>query len=88
MTASSPTGVHTVDVGEDGFVYTPDSLNVAPGGKVEFHFYPSNHSVVQASFNNPCNPASNSAFFSGFVPTSNGESVCPSYHDSKFTVER
>lgn len=75
-TASSSSGIHTVDVGEDGFVFTPDSLNVAPGGKVEFHFYPGNHSVAQASFDNPCHPMSNDAFFSGFVSPSNGESVC------------
>lgn len=75
-TTSSPSGTYTVDVGEDGFVFDPDSLTVPPGGKVEFHFYPGNHSVVQAAFDNPCHPSSSTAFFSGFVPASSGESVC------------
>ncbi|KAE8381337.1 Cupredoxin [Aspergillus bertholletiae] len=71
-TSSAAGAVHTVDVGEDGFVFDPDTLTVSPGGKVEFHFYPGNHSVAQASFSNPCHPLSASSIFSGFMTGSNG----------------
>ncbi|RHZ62998.1 hypothetical protein CDV55_104021 [Aspergillus turcosus] len=53
---------------------TEYTLSVSPGSKVEFHFFPGNHSVVQAAFSNPCHPLSQSSFFSGFVPATNGES--------------
>ncbi|KAF9892138.1 hypothetical protein FE257_002544 [Aspergillus nanangensis] len=81
MATSSPTTSHsassstqTVDVGEHGFTFDPDTLNVAAGDKVEFHFYPGNHSVVQADFSRPCHPLSDSSFFSGFIGPTSGES--------------
>ncbi|KAE8361206.1 Cupredoxin [Aspergillus caelatus] len=80
MGTSSPSAVQTVDVGEHGFSFDPDTLKVAPGGKVEFHFYPGNHSVAQASFNKPCHPMNDSSIFSGFIAPSTGES------DTVFTV--
>ncbi|KAJ5753367.1 uncharacterized protein N7511_007520 [Penicillium nucicola] len=67
--ASSSTSIHKVDVGEDGFSFNPNTLTVSPGEKVEFHFYPQNHSVTQASFDHPCHPLSASSFSSGFMPT-------------------
>jgi plastocyanin len=67
--ASASSTVHKVDVGEDGFTFHPDTLIVSPGESVEFHFYPQNHSVAQASFDNPCHPANATGFSSGFVPT-------------------
>lgn len=72
-TSASPTptsssgAVHTVDVGEDGFTYDPDTVTAAAGDKVEFHFYPGDHSVVQAAFENPCEPLNDSSVFSGFM---------------------
>ncbi|EAU36269.1 conserved hypothetical protein [Aspergillus terreus NIH2624] len=80
MGTSTPSAVQTVDVGEHGFSFDPDTLQVAPGGKVEFHFYPGNHSVAQASFDRPCHPMSDSSFFSGFIAPTSGES------DTVFTV--
>lgn len=76
-TSTSPSGIHIVDVGEDGLTFDPASLSVSPGEKVEFHFHPQNHSVIQAAFDNPCHPLSGTGFFSGFVATT-GESVSPS----------
>lgn len=64
---SSSQAVQTVDVGKGGFTYNPDTLTVSPGDKVEFHFFPGDHSVTQASFANPCHPASDTSIFSGFV---------------------
>lgn len=71
---SSSGAVHTVDVGEDGFTYNPDSLTAAAGDTVEFHFYPGDHSVVQAAFSGPCKPLNDSSVFSGFMAgTSDGD---------------
>lgn len=80
-TTSAASGVHTIDVGEDGLSFKPASLTVAPGDKVEFHFYPPDHSVVQASFANPCQPISSGGFFSGFFKTSE-ESVSLSNYNA------
>ncbi|KAJ6024656.1 cupredoxin [Penicillium herquei] len=69
--STSQTGlVHKVDVGEHGLLFDPASLSASVGDTVEFHFYPQNHSVAQASFDNACHPLNSSGFFSGFVPTS------------------
>ncbi|KAJ5221108.1 uncharacterized protein N7469_009995 [Penicillium citrinum] len=67
--ASSTT--QSVDVGENGFIFKPDTIHVPAGGVVEFHFYPGDHSVVQAAFDNPCHPMSDTSFFSGFIPATN-----------------
>jgi plastocyanin len=74
-TAAAIKGVHVVNAGQNGgFSYSPSSLNVAVGEKVEFHFFPPEHSVVQGSFDDPCHPSNGTGFFSGFV-TGNQESV-------------
>ena len=79
-TTSATGSVHTIDVGEDGLTFSPSSLTVAPGDKVEFHFYPPAHSVAQASFDNPCQPISNGGFYSGLMVTSE-ESVSSRFPD-------
>ncbi|KAF3008237.1 hypothetical protein E8E15_001125 [Penicillium rubens] len=41
--STSPSGtaaVQSVSVGEHGLTFSPDTLTVSPGDKVEFHFYP------------------------------------------------
>jgi plastocyanin len=68
--ASSSSTV-SVDVGEKGFTFDPDTINIPIGGVVEFHFYPGDHSVVQAAFNNPCHPLSDTSFFSGDMADAN-----------------
>ncbi|KAF2264775.1 hypothetical protein CC78DRAFT_462955 [Lojkania enalia] len=60
--------VQTVTVGLGGLIFTPDTIHAKAGEKIAFEFYPKNHSVVQADFDNPCNPSDN-AIFSGFFPT-------------------
>ncbi|KAE8406454.1 Cupredoxin [Aspergillus pseudonomiae] len=71
---SASNATQSVDVGEHGLSFDPDTIHVASGGKVEFHFYPGNHSVTQASFDDPCHPMSDTSFFSGFIQSANGES--------------
>jgi plastocyanin len=77
--STSPSGtaaVQSVSVGEHGLTFSPDTLTVSPGDKVEFHFYPGGpHSVTQSSFANPCHPLNDTSIFSGFVPATSGESV-------------
>jgi len=79
-TQAAAKSVQSVDVGEDGFTFSPNTLTVSPGDKVEFHFYPGNHSVTQASFAKPCHPLSDASIFSGFVETTDGEA------DEVFTI--
>ncbi|KAH8701670.1 Cupredoxin [Talaromyces proteolyticus] len=69
-TTSASPAVQTVEVGQNGLSFSPDTLTISPGGKIEFHFNPGNHTVAQASFSNPCNPMSDTSLFSGFVPGS------------------
>jgi len=70
--ASTASGVHGVDVGENGLAYTPNTVNASVGDTVLFNFHPINHSVVQSTFGQPCQPQSN-GIFSGFMPVSSGE---------------
>jgi plastocyanin len=70
-TGSSSSTTQSVDVGEDGFTFNPDTIHVPKGGVVEFHFYAGDHSVAQAAFNNPCHPMSDTSFFSGFMASAN-----------------
>ncbi|MCJ1413159.1 hypothetical protein MMC19_007263 [Ptychographa xylographoides] len=55
-------------------VFTPNSITAAVGSLVQYQFYPMNHSVVRANFQNPCVPIANvmpstPGLFSGFQPT-------------------
>ncbi|KAH8589308.1 Cupredoxin, partial [Bisporella sp. PMI_857] len=57
-----------VKVGANNLTYTPSNIIAAPGTKIEFSFFPKNHTVTQSSFSDPCHPLAG-GFFSGFVPT-------------------
>jgi plastocyanin len=70
-TGTAKPSVQTVSVGKDGLVFTPDTITAKVGEEIEFQFFPKNHSVVQADFNNPCNP-SEGGIFSGFIPSPAG----------------
>jgi plastocyanin len=78
------TGVtHRVTAGFNGLNFEPDNISAAIGDIIEFHFLPKNHSVVQSSFSNPCQPLStapntnthtSTGIFSGFnFATKDGE---------------
>ncbi|KAJ5733261.1 hypothetical protein N7533_013708, partial [Penicillium manginii] len=69
--SASASSTVSVDVGEDGFTFNPDTIHVPKGGVVEFHFYPGGHSVAQAAFNKPCHPLSDTSFFSGAMENAN-----------------
>jgi plastocyanin len=70
-----------VNVGADGVLtYNPANLVAPVGTKVEFHYFPKNHTVTQSSFKDPCHPLEG-GFFSGFVPTTETPSK------TTFTIE-
>jgi plastocyanin len=58
----------SINVGEVGISFDPDSATAAVGDTLEFHFYTGTgpHSVVHAAFANPCVPGPD-AFFSGLM---------------------
>ena len=65
--------VHNVDVGEDGFTFSPNTVHAKVGDTVQFHFYAGDHSVAQSTFKSPCHPHSPKAIFSGFINPSGGD---------------
>ncbi|KAF2656841.1 hypothetical protein K491DRAFT_677785 [Lophiostoma macrostomum CBS 122681] len=63
--------IHSVDVGEEGETFNPQTLTASPGDSVVFHLY-SPHNVASSAYSSPCN-ATSSSFFSGpYSGTSNG----------------
>ncbi|KAI4139353.1 MAG: hypothetical protein L6R39_006326 [Caloplaca ligustica] len=87
--AATPSGhvkVHVVKVSnkKGSLTFEPKNLQVAAGHMVQFQFYPKSHSVVQSTFDQPCQPIQNnmpsaSGFFSGFMPVKAGAEMKPSY---------
>ncbi|KAH8786506.1 Cupredoxin [Hyaloscypha finlandica] len=68
---STPSAIQVVTVGQNGLLaYSPDTITAAVGSNVEFQFYGPVHSVVQASFDQPCSAYNNgTGFFGGLVTT-------------------
>ncbi|OAA58709.1 extracellular serine-rich protein [Cordyceps fumosorosea ARSEF 2679] len=64
-----------VDVGMDGLTFSPDVITAAKGDMLSFHFYPQRHSVVLGTKDKPCEPATEELFYSGFMPTTEGEAA-------------
>ncbi|KAL9580738.1 MAG: hypothetical protein Q9212_004319 [Teloschistes hypoglaucus] len=78
--------VHVVKVSnkKGDLIFEPNNMQAAPGSMVQFHFYPKNHSVVQSTFDQPCQPIQNNVpsamgFFSGFMPVMANASMMPSF---------
>lgn len=62
-----------VAVGENGLTFEPQMVTAAVGDKVEFHFWPRNHSVVAGDAASGCAPlAGDAGFYSGFMPVESG----------------
>ncbi|KAH7140610.1 Cupredoxin [Dactylonectria macrodidyma] len=80
LTSTAAAAVHIVEAGEDGLKFSPESTKAAVGDKIEFHFYPTSHSVAQSSFEDPCKPLNSSSFYSGPITVSEGQS------DQVFTI--
>lgn len=77
--------VHVIQVGSANgtLKFFPEVTTAAVGDKIQFQFYPKNHSIAQSSFDSPCNPLSPSAtsnatgFWSGFMPVSAEDTMMP-----------
>lgn len=67
-TAGASGAVHTVQVGQGGLVYVPNTVIANPGDQVVFMFNPKNHTVTQSTFADPCHKMVG-GFASGFMPT-------------------
>jgi plastocyanin len=71
--------VHRISAGSttanNGLHFEPENVVAEIGDTIEFHFLPKNHTVVQSSFDKPCEPLTDgSGIFSGFnFATSQGE---------------
>lgn len=65
----------TIVIKAENLDFQPANVNASAGDILEFHFGPNNHSVVMGDMDNPCQPASDGGFYSGFLPVSSGESV-------------
>ena len=71
--------VTVINVGKNGQTMEPDSVTVARGQIIEFHFFTGAHSVAQSAFDSPCTPLNATAgngtegFFSGSQQVSSGE---------------
>jgi plastocyanin len=71
--------VHRIFAGStaanNGLHFEPENVVAEPGDLIEFHFLPKNHTVVQSSFDKPCEPlAGGEGVFSGFnFATASGE---------------
>lgn len=76
-TTSGPSvSIQTITVGQNNAIaFSPNTIVAAPGSQVEFIFFPPQHSVVQAAFDAPCQPISDTGFFSGTFTTSSGANV-------------
>lgn len=73
FTSTSGIVTHTVAVGlNGGITYTPNTITANIGDAVEFLFYTQTHSVNQATFDMPCQPANGTGFASGAITTSSG----------------
>lgn len=76
--------VHVVTVGAGGMLaFSPDNISAAEGDMVQFQFMPKNHSVVQSTFDQPCEPISDftneTGIFSGYMPVSPSAAEIPTF---------
>ncbi len=74
VASSNPSGydhtpvTHVIEVGKNGLTYTPPFITAEPGDWVQLNFFSKNHTLVQSSFADPCEPLTN-GIFAGFHPT-------------------
>jgi plastocyanin len=77
--ACSTGAVHRIFAGStvanNGLHFEPENLVAEVGDIIEFHFLPKNHTVVQSSFDKPCEPleSSNGVFSRFNFATAQGE---------------
>lgn len=77
--------VHRITVGStvenNGLHFEPQNVVAEPGDYIEWHFNPKNHTVVQSSFDKPCEPL-DGGVFSGFNFKTEGKEA-----ENVFTIQ-
>lgn len=87
LVSAQSTKVHIVQVSDKNgdLKFSPEELDAAVGDKVQFQFYPLDHSVARSNFANPCVPLDpatangTSGFFSGFMPVKQTDTFMPTF---------
>lgn len=78
-TSTATTGIpatytHDIKIGANGLSIEPDTLIASPGDLLNFHFYASNHSIAQSSYDKPCEPLDGgNGIYSGFFAGQSGK---------------
>ncbi|RYO81466.1 hypothetical protein DL766_004054 [Monosporascus sp. MC13-8B] len=74
--------LHVVSVSGEGdwaLKFSPDNIKVPVGDMIQFQFRAGNHSVVQSTFDNPCEPikmhTGTEGFYSGYQPVAASEEM-------------
>jgi len=76
-TGTAAAATATIMVGMNStLTFTPSSVNVTPGGTIQFVFLSKNHSVYQSSFTDPCTPVAG-GFKADFFPITSDEVSFP-----------
>jgi len=70
-TSTTTNNVTDVLVGNGGLVFTPNTVQAKVGDTINFHFYPTGHSVAESAFNSPCSYMKG-GIWSGSVSSSSG----------------
>ena len=82
-TGTSTNNVIDVNVGSGGLVFTPSTVQANSGDTINFHFYPTEHSVAESAFNSPCS-YKQGGIWSGAVASSSGVAVSLFHRPNKF----
>ncbi|KAA8896109.1 Cupredoxin [Sphaerosporella brunnea] len=78
-TSGAVTIVKVSDANGD-LAFSPSEIKAEVGSWIEFRYWPRNHSVVQSSFDKPCQPLSGaSTIWSGFMPVAAGTTDFPTF---------
>ena len=73
-TSTTTNNVIDVKVGNGGLVFTPNTVSAKVGDMINFHFYPTGHSVAESAFGSPCT-YKQGGIWSGSVSSSSGVAV-------------
>lgn len=87
LTATAAQAGITISINAVDTAFEPNTAAAAVGDVVEFHFQPSNHSVVRGELDKACEPLEKDGFFSGFVPVKEGETEAVCTRSSSLTTE-
>ncbi|KAK0723413.1 hypothetical protein B0T26DRAFT_599950, partial [Lasiosphaeria miniovina] len=70
LAASASAATVRIDVGQNGFTFSPSSVTASKGDTLEYHFHQPAHSVASSDFGGPCTPSKSGGFYSGVMTTS------------------